>query len=76
MALAVFALTAGRPSAVPAGRPARTGIPAMRRKWTQPGPIRLRRAQADTVEPEQAGRSPAAKEPDEHASTPGWAKRR
>jgi hypothetical protein len=32
--------------------------------------------EADTVEPEQAGRSPAAKEPDEHASTPGWAERR
>ena len=31
---------------------------------------------ADTVEREQAGRSPAAKEPDEHASTPGWAERR
>jgi len=32
--------------------------------------------QADTVEPEPSGRSPAAKEPDEHASTPGWAERR
>jgi hypothetical protein len=32
--------------------------------------------EADTVEPEQAGPSPAAKEPDEHASTPGWAERR
>jgi hypothetical protein len=32
--------------------------------------------EADTVERKQAGRSPAAKEPDEHASTPGWAKRR
>jgi hypothetical protein len=32
--------------------------------------------EADTVERERAGRSPAAKEPDEHASTPGWAKRR
>jgi Family of unknown function (DUF6049) len=32
--------------------------------------------EADTVEPEQAGRPPAAKEPDEHASTPGWAERR
>src|SRR5215831_13749583 len=28
--------------------------------------------EADTVERERAGRSPAAKEPDEHASTPGW----
>jgi len=32
--------------------------------------------EADTVEPEQAGPSPAAKEPDEHASTRGWAERR
>jgi hypothetical protein len=32
--------------------------------------------EADTVEREQARRSPAAKEPDEHASTPGWAERR
>jgi uncharacterized protein DUF6049 len=32
--------------------------------------------EADTVERERAGRSPAAKEPDEHASTPGSAKRR
>jgi hypothetical protein len=32
--------------------------------------------EADTVERKRAGRSPAAKEPDEHASTPGWAKRR
>jgi hypothetical protein len=32
--------------------------------------------EADTVELERAGRSPAAKEPDEHASTPGWAERR
>jgi len=32
--------------------------------------------EADTVEPEQAGGSPPAKEPDEHASTPGWAERR
>ena len=32
--------------------------------------------EADTVEPEQAGPSSAAKEPDEHASTPGWAERR
>jgi hypothetical protein len=32
--------------------------------------------EADNVEPEQAGRPPAAKEPDEHASTPGWAERR
>jgi hypothetical protein len=32
--------------------------------------------EADTVERERAGRPPAAKEPDEHASTPGWAKRR
>jgi len=32
--------------------------------------------EADTVERERAGRSPAAKEPDEHASTPGWAERR
>src|SRR5215471_16170144 len=31
--------------------------------------------EADSVERE-AGRSPAAKEPDEHASTPGWAERR
>ncbi len=33
------------------------------------------RPEADTVERERAGRSPAAKEPDEHASTPGWADR-
>jgi len=32
--------------------------------------------EADTVERERAGRSPAAKEPDEHASTQGWAERR
>jgi hypothetical protein len=32
--------------------------------------------EADSVERERAGRSPAAKEPDEHASTPGWAERR
>ena len=32
--------------------------------------------EADTVERERAGRSPAAKEPDEHASTPGRAERR
>jgi Family of unknown function (DUF6049) len=32
--------------------------------------------EADTVERKRAGRSPAAKEPDEHASTPGWAERR
>ena len=32
--------------------------------------------EADTVEREPARRSPAAKEPDEHASTPGWAERR
>ncbi len=31
--------------------------------------------EADTVERERAGRPPAAKEPDEHASTPGWAER-
>jgi hypothetical protein len=33
------------------------------------------RPEADTVERERARRSPAAKEPDEHASTPGWADR-
>ena len=33
-------------------------------------------AEADTVGRERAGPSPAAKEPDEHASTPGWAERR
>ena len=33
------------------------------------------RPEADTVEREQVRRSPAAKEPDEHASTPGWADR-
>jgi hypothetical protein len=32
--------------------------------------------EADSVERERAGPSPAAKEPDEHASTPGWAERR
>src|SRR5215468_1484421 len=32
--------------------------------------------EADTVERKRAGRSPAAKEPDEHASTPGRAERR
>jgi hypothetical protein len=32
--------------------------------------------EADTVERERTGRPPAAKEPDEHASTPGWAERR
>ena len=32
--------------------------------------------EADTVERKRAGRSPAAKEPDEQASTPGWAERR
>jgi hypothetical protein len=32
--------------------------------------------EADTVERKRAGRSPAAKEPDEHASTQGWAERR
>ena len=32
--------------------------------------------EAGSVEQEQAGRPPAAKEPDEHASTPGWAERR
>jgi hypothetical protein len=32
--------------------------------------------EADSVERERAGRPPAAKEPDEHASTPGWAERR
>jgi hypothetical protein len=32
--------------------------------------------EADTVERERARRPPAAKEPDEHASTPGWAERR
>jgi hypothetical protein len=31
--------------------------------------------EADNVEPEQAGQSSSAKEPDEHASTPGWAER-
>jgi hypothetical protein len=31
--------------------------------------------EADTVERERVRRSPAAKEPDEHASTPGWADR-
>jgi Family of unknown function (DUF6049) len=31
------------------------------------------RPEADTVERERVQRSPAAKEPDEHASTPGWA---
>jgi hypothetical protein len=31
--------------------------------------------EADTVEPKEAPRSPAAKEPDKHASTPGWAER-
>jgi hypothetical protein len=33
------------------------------------------RPEADTVEREQVRRSPTAKEPDEHASTPGWADR-
>jgi hypothetical protein len=32
--------------------------------------------EADTVERERTRRPPAAKEPDEHASTPGWAERR
>ena len=32
--------------------------------------------EADSVERKRAGRPPAAKEPDEHASTPGWAERR
>jgi hypothetical protein len=32
--------------------------------------------EADSVERERAGPPPAAKEPDEHASTPGWAERR
>jgi hypothetical protein len=32
--------------------------------------------EADSVERKRAGRSPAAKEPDEHASTQGWAERR
>ena len=32
--------------------------------------------EADTVERERERRSPAAKEPDEHARTPGWAERR
>jgi hypothetical protein len=32
--------------------------------------------EADTVERERVRRSSAAKEPDEHASTPGWTKRR
>jgi hypothetical protein len=34
------------------------------------------RPEADTVERKRAGRSPAAKEPDEHARTQGWAERR
>ena len=32
--------------------------------------------EADSVERDRAGRPPAAKEPDEYASTPGWAERR
>jgi hypothetical protein len=42
---------------------------------TQPDPA-YTGPEADTVERERAGRPPAAKEPDEHASTPGWAERR
>jgi hypothetical protein len=42
---------------------------------TEPDPA-YARPEADSVERERAGRSPAAKEPDEHASTPGWAERR
>jgi hypothetical protein len=42
---------------------------------TEPDPANTG-PEADSVEREQAGRPPAAKEPDEHASTPGWAERR
>jgi uncharacterized protein DUF6049 len=42
---------------------------------TEPDPA-YTGTEADNVEREQTRRSPAAKEPDEHASTPGWAERR
>jgi Family of unknown function (DUF6049) len=84
IALAVFVLTA-------AGRALRRGSDedggdggdadgageAQEQELTGPDPAYTGQ-EADTVEPERAGRSgsDAAKEPDEHAGTPGWAESR
>jgi hypothetical protein len=59
---------AGDGAAVAADGAAETGPTGPDPAYTGP--------EADTVERKRAGRSPAAKEPDEHASTPGWTKRR
>jgi hypothetical protein len=59
---------AGDGAAVAADGAAETGPTGPDPAYTGP--------EADTVERKRAGRSPAAKEPDEHASTRGWAKRR
>jgi hypothetical protein len=81
IALAVFVLTA-------AGRAIRRGRKQSGEEGTEAGTAGTAGAglteadpayaepEADTVEPERARRSPAAKEPDEHAGTPGWAERR
>ncbi len=81
IALAVFVLTA-------AGRAIRRGRKQPRAGGSEDGTAGTAEAgltgadpayaepEADTVEPEQAPRSTAVKEPDEHASTPGGAERR
>jgi Family of unknown function (DUF6049) len=81
IALAVFVITAAA-RAIRRGMrsPAGNGGAGEAGGAPDPGPTGPDPAytgpEADTVEPEQAGRSPAAKEPDEHASTPGWAESR
>jgi Family of unknown function (DUF6049) len=80
IALGVFVITAAarairRGMRSPAGDQGAGGTGEVRGSGpTGPDPAYTGQ-EADTVEPEQAGRSPAAKEPDEHASTPGWAER-
>ncbi len=77
IALAVFVLTAaGRAFRGGRGQAGGEGDPgdAQEVGLTGPDPA-YDGPQADTVEPE-AGQPQAAKEPDEHASTPGWAESR
>jgi Family of unknown function (DUF6049) len=81
IALAVFVITAAA-RAIRRGIRSPTGDGGAGEAGEAPGPgptgpdPAYTGPEADTVEPEQAGRSPAAKEPDEQASTPGWAERR
>jgi hypothetical protein len=84
IALGVFVLTAAARAFRRSGRPAggdgdagETGETGETKEagLTGPDPADAG-SEADNVERERAGRSPTAKEPDEHASTPGRAERR